>query len=185
MDDPTRLSAARAQLATELPAGWSMTDWTERYGELFRAVRLEKSLMFLLLLLIVAVAAFNIVSAQTMLVHEKRGDIAILRTMGASSGLIMRMVLMQGVLVALAGIGAGIVAGLLLAVSVTDVVQVIERAFGVRLLDGTYFDRIPSRILASDLVAIGLLSLTLCIASAAVPARRAAAVNPAEALHAE
>jgi lipoprotein-releasing system permease protein len=185
MEDPTQLAAARAKVMPELPEGWQITDWTERYGELFRAVRLEKSLMFLLLLLIVAVAAFNIVSAQTMLVHEKRGDIAILRTMGASSGLIMRTVLMQGVIVALVGIGAGIVVGVLLAASVTDVVQFIERALGIRLLDGTYFERVPSRILPSDLVAIVLLSLSLCVASAAVPARRAAALNPAEALHAE
>jgi lipoprotein-releasing system permease protein len=97
----------------------------------------------------------------------------------------MRTVLMQGVIVALAGIGAGIVVGVLLAASVTDVVQLIESALGIRLLDGTYFERVPSRILPSDLVAIVLLSLSLCVASAAVPARRAAALNPAEALHAE
>jgi lipoprotein-releasing system permease protein len=183
MDDPMQLAAARAAVA--LPPGWQLADWRERYGELFRAVRLEKSLMFLLLLLIVAVAAFNIVSAQTMLVHEKRSDIAILRTMGASSGLIMRTVLMQGVLVAVAGIGAGVIVGLLLAVSVTEVVQAIEGLFGVRLLDGTYFDKVPSKILATDLVVIVALSLSLCVASAAVPARRAASLNPAEALHAE
>ena len=142
-------------------------------------------MMFLLLLLIVAVAAFNIVSAQTMLVHEKRGDIAILRTMGASSGLIMRTVLMQGVVVALAGIGAGIVIGLVLAYSVTDVVQTTRT--GTR--------RAPARrhllragavqSLPLDVMAIFLLSLSLCLASAAVPARRAAALNPAEALHSD
>jgi lipoprotein-releasing system permease protein len=97
----------------------------------------------------------------------------------------MRTVLMQGVLVAVVGIGAGIIIGLLLALSVTEVVQAIEGLFGVRLLDGTYFDKVPSKILATDLVVIFALSLSLCVASAAVPARRAAALNPAEALHAE
>ena len=185
MGDPMQLEAGRAAVLAQMPPGWHLADWRERYGELFRAVRLEKSLMFLLLLLIVAIAAFNIVSAQTMLVHEKRSDIAILRTMGASSGLIMRTVLMQGGFVALAGVGTGLVVGVLLALSVTDVVQAIENALGIRLLDGTYFEEVPSRVLVSDLVAIVLLSLSLCVASAAVPARRAAALNPAEALHAE
>ncbi len=107
--EPMKVDVAVAELAELVPAGWQITDWRSNYGELFRAVRLEKSMMFMLLVLIVAIAAFNIVSAQTMLVNEKRSDIAILRTMGASEGLILRLVLVQGVLVALAGIGFGLV----------------------------------------------------------------------------
>ena len=185
LHDPMALADARARIGAEMPEGWRLTDWTERYGELFRAVRLEKAMMFFLLLLIVAVAAFNIVSAQTMLVNEKRADIAILRTMGASSGTILRMVLAQGVLVSLVGIGAGISIGLVLAVWVTEAVQLLESLLGVHLLDGTYFDRVPSRVLPLDVVVIFAMSLALCLASAAVPAFRAAALNPAEALHAE
>jgi len=183
IDDPLDVEAKRAQLASAVPAGWTLRDWRSSYGELFRAVRLEKGMMFLLLLLIVAIAAFNIVSAQTMLVNEKRSDIAILRTMGASDGLIARMVLMQGLVVAALGIGAGLGIGLLLATNVTESVGLLESLIGARLLDGTYFDEIPVLILPSDLAVVVAMSLTLCLLSALHPARRAAALNPAEALH--
>ncbi len=181
--DPVNIDAALASLAGIVPAGWQVTDWRSSYGELFRAVRLEKNMMFMLLVLIVAIAAFNIVSAQTMLVNEKRSDIAILRTMGASEGLILRLVLVQGVLVALAGIGFGLVLGLVLAHHVTETVALLESLIGARLLDGTYFDKVPSLVLARDIVLIAAVSFVFCLISALHPARRAAALNPAEALH--
>ncbi len=172
-----------AELAKLVPAGWQITDWRSNYGELFRAVRLEKSMMFMLLVLIVAIAAFNIVSAQTMLVNEKRTDIAILRTMGASEGLILRLVLVQGILVALGGIGFGLLLGLLLANHVTETVSLLESLIGARLLDGSYFDTVPSVVLPSDIALIAAVSFVFCLLSALHPARRAAALNPAEALH--
>ncbi len=181
--EPANIDAAVAALAGIVPTGWQVTDWRSNYGELFRAVRLEKSMMFMLLVLIVAIAAFNIVSAQTMLVNEKRSDIAILRTMGASQGLILRLVLVQGVLVALAGIGFGLVLGLVLAHHVTQTVALLESLIGARLLDGTYFDKVPSLVLAPDIVVIAAVSFLFCLISALHPARRAAALNPAEALH--
>jgi lipoprotein-releasing system permease protein len=181
--DPLAIAAQREALEQRLPAGWQVTDWRDEYGELFRAVRLEKGMMFLLLLLIVAIAAFNIVSAQTMLVNDKRTDIAILRTMGASDALVTRMVLMQGLAVALAGIGAGLVFGTALAANATATVGVLESVIGARLLEGTYFDEIPVRISVADLVVVSGVSLLLCTLSALHPARRAAALNPAEALH--
>jgi lipoprotein-releasing system permease protein len=181
--EPAKVDAAVAALAGIVPSGWRVTDWRSNYGELFRAVRLEKSMMFLLLVLIVAIAAFNIVSAQTMLVNEKRSDIAILRTMGASEGLILRLVLVQGVLVALAGIGFGLALGLVLANHVTETVALLESLIGARLLDGTYFDRVPSVVLMRDIVLIAAVSFLFCLISALHPARRAAALNPAEALH--
>jgi lipoprotein-releasing system permease protein len=183
LDEPLNIAAARAALAGIVPAGWDVSDWRSDYGELFRAVRLEKGMMFVLLALIVAIAAFNIVSAQTMLVNEKRSDIAILRTMGAPEGLILRLVLVQGILVALAGIGFGLLVGLFLAHHVTETVAMLEALIGARLLDGTYFDRVPSQVQLWDIAVIASVSFTFCVLSALHPARRAAALNPAEALH--
>jgi lipoprotein-releasing system permease protein len=181
--EPLNVAAARTALAQLVPTGWTVSDWRSDYGELFRAVRLEKGMMFVLLALIVAVAAFNIVSAQTMLVNEKRSDIAILRTMGAAEGLILRLVLVQGILVAFAGIGFGLLLGLFLAHHVTETLALLEALIGARLLDGTYFDQVPSQVQLWDIVVIAGVSFTFCILSALHPARRAAALNPAEALH--
>jgi lipoprotein-releasing system permease protein len=175
---------ARRMLQGRLPAGWIMEDWREAYGGLFQAVQMEKAMMFLLLALIVAVAAFNIVSAQAMLVHEKRADIAILRTMGARTGLIFRMVLMQGMIVAVAGVGFGILLGVLLALHVTEAVAVLEWVIGAGLLDGSYFDSVPSKIMLSDILTIVILALALCVGASLYPARRAAALNPADSLQA-
>jgi lipoprotein-releasing system permease protein len=181
--EPLKIDAAVTALAGLVPAGWQVTDWRSNYGELFRAVRLEKGMMFMLLVLIVAIAAFNIVSAQTMLVNEKRSDIAILRTMGAPQGLILRLVLVQGILVAVAGIGFGLLLGLVLANHVTETVSLLETLIGARLLEGTYFDTVPSLVLPSDIVLIAVVSFAFCLLSALHPARRAAALNPADALH--
>jgi lipoprotein-releasing system permease protein len=183
IDDPLAIDSARRVAQDELGPGWHLSDWRDEYGELFRAVRLEKGMMFLLLLLIVAIAAFNIVSAQTMLVSDKRSDIAILRTMGASDGLVSRMVLMQGLVVAALGVGTGLVIGLGLAFNVTESVAVLETIIGAKLLEGTYFEEIPVRVLPLDLLLVVAMSLALCVLSALHPARRAAALNPAEALH--
>lgn len=181
--EPLKVGAAVAALTALVPTSWQITDWRSNYGELFRAVKLEKGMMFMLLVLIVAIAAFNIVSAQTMLVNEKRSDIAILRTMGASQGLVLRLVLVQGILVALAGIGFGLTLGLVLAHNVTETVSLLETLIGARLLDGTYFDTVPSLVLPSDIALIAVVSFTFCLFSALHPARRAASLNPAEALH--
>jgi len=183
LTDPMRVDTVVTELASLVPAGWKITDWRSNYGELFRAVRLEKSMMFMLLVLIVAIAAFNIVSAQTMLVNEKRTDIAILRTMGASEGLILRLVLVQGILVALGGIGFGLLLGLLLANHVTETVSLLESLIGAKLLDGSYFETVPSVVLPFDIALIAAVSFAFCLISALHPARRAAALNPAEALH--
>jgi lipoprotein-releasing system permease protein len=183
LPDPLQVDAARARLAPLLPSRWEATDWRQSYGALFRAVELEKAMMFLLLLLIVAVAAFNIISAHAMLVHEKRADIAILRTMGASTALIFRIVLMQGMVVAVGGVGLGVALGLTLAVFVTETVAALEMLIGASLLEGSYFDTVPSEILVGDIFMIVGLALALCVLSSLYPARRAAELNPADALH--
>jgi len=183
VDDPLDIDVYRERVAAIAPVGWKTVDWRSTYGDLFRAVRMEKGMMFTLLVLIVAIAAFNIVSAQSMLVNDKRADIAILRTMGAADGVVARIVLMHGVIVAVTGVAIGVALGLLLSFHVRESVGALEWLIGSRLLEGTYFDEIPVRVLPGDLAAVVGVSLFLCVASAWAPARRAAAVNPAEALH--
>jgi len=139
--------------------------------------------MCLLLLLVVAVAGFNIVSGQTVLVNDKRGDIAILRTMGADGAFIARVFLFQGMLVATLGVAAGIVLGALLAENVGQLVAAVETALGFRMLEGSYFDVLPSLVLAEDLLMIAALSWLLCGLAAWIPARRAARQNPVAGLH--
>jgi lipoprotein-releasing system permease protein len=157
--------------------------WTATYGELFDAVRLEKLMMFLILLMVVAVAAFNIVSGQMMVVADKRSDIAILRTMGARDATILQAFLFQGVVISGIGIGVGLVAGVIIAHWISEVVAWLKDWFGFGLLDGTYFAEVPVRVVAADLWLIALLSALLCAISAWIPARRAAALNPIEGLH--
>ena len=157
--------------------------WTDSYGELFQAVRVEKVLMFLILLLVVAVAGFNIVSGQTMVVQDKRADIAILRTLGATAIDVQRIFLLQGIVIASLGIIIGLVLGVLVAANIATLVATVEAWFGFRLLEGSYFVAVPSRILLQDLWVIGGLSWLLCLLAAWIPARRATEQNPVEGLH--
>ena len=157
--------------------------WTDSYGELFQAVRVEKVLMFLILLLVVAVAGFNIVSGQTMVVHDKQADIAILRTLGATAIEVQRIFLLQGIVIASLGIVIGLVLGVLTAANIATLVATVEAWFGFRLLEGSYFVAVPSRILLEDLWVIGGLSWLLCLLAAWIPARRATEQNPVEGLH--
>ena len=158
--------------------------WIQNYGELFLAVRIEKALMFLILLLIVAVAGFNIVSSQTMVIDSKRADIAVLRSLGGTGTLVQRVFLVQGVLVATLGIVSGLILGVAAANHIGPIFAVLEAWLGLRLLDGSYFETVPSRVLPADLALIGGLSWLLCLLSAWIPARRAARQNPVEGLHA-
>ena len=182
-DDPMEVPAIEAELRAALPEGWSLATWMDSYGELFRAVGLEKTLMFVSLALVVAIAAFNIVSGQTMLVNEKRRDIAMLTTIGAPSRFLVEVFLVQGFAIAVIGICAGLAAGVLIAWNVDPVVFVIEWLTGQSILSGTGFGRMPSEVLAGDLVVIAGLSLGLCFLAVLRPALKAVAENPAQALH--
>ena len=163
--------------------GAEISHWGETYGELFRAVKLEKAMMFVLLVLIVGIAAFNVVAGQAMLVNDKRGDIAILRTMGAEDGTVLRVFLLQGFLTSLLGVALGTLLGCLLALNITGLVAWIEGLAGVRVLEGTYFLEVPSQLLVSDVVAVIALALGIGALAAFFPAYRALAVNPVNALH--
>ena len=175
------------ELVRHLDEGLYVTDWTRLHANFFRAVAIEKNMMFLILLLIVAVAAFNIVSTLVMAVTDKQADIAILRTLGASSGGIMRIFMVQGALIGTAGLAAGVIGGVLLALNVETVVPFIERAFGIQFLakDVYYISDLPSDLHWSDVGIITGVSFLLTLLATLYPSWRASRINPAEALRYE
>ena len=160
-----------------------ISHWGETYGELFRAVKLEKAMMFVLLVLIVGIAAFNVVAGQAMLVNDKRGDIAILRTMGAGDGTVLRVFLLQGFLTSLCGVALGVLLGCILALNITALVAWLEGLTGTRVLENTYFLEVPSQLLLFDVLAVILLALGIGALAAFFPAYRSLAINPVTALH--
>jgi lipoprotein-releasing system permease protein len=168
-------------------AGFATSDWTQDNASYFRAIRIEKTMMALILLLIVAVAAFNIVAMLVMVVNDKRTDIAILRTLGASPRSIMRAFMAQGLVIAWFGVGVGVVLGVLLARNVTTIVPVLERVFRFQFLDSDvyYSSDIPSQLHAPDVAWISAAALILTLASTIYPALRAARTPPADALRYE
>ena len=139
--------------------------------------------MFVLLSLIVAIAAFNVVSCQAMLVNEKRADAAILATMGATRGFLGAIFFLQGAAVAAAGVATGLVLGVTIAVNADAVLAAIEFLVGASIIEGTYFRSVPSEVRGTDLAVISLLSLGLCALALLRPAMRITAENPADALH--
>jgi lipoprotein-releasing system permease protein len=168
-------------------AGYSISDWTEDNASYFRAIRIEKTMMSLILLLIVAVAAFNIVAMLVMVVNDKRTDIAILRTLGATPGSVMRTFMTQGLVIAWFGVGVGVLLGVLLARNVSSIVPTLERVFHFQFLDSNVFynTTIPSQLHAHDVMWISLAALILTLSSTVYPAVRAARTSPADALRYE
>jgi len=165
----------------------SVTDWTRGHANFFRAVAIEKNMMFLILLLIVAVAAFNIVSALVMAVTDKQADIAILRTLGASPLSIMQIFIVQGALIGVIGLALGVAGGVALALNVDVVVPLLEHALGVQFLakDVYYISELPSELLWRDVYIIAGVSFVLTLLATLYPSWRASRVNPAEALRYE
>ena len=175
------------ELTRNLTGDVYVTDWTRSHANFFRAVEIEKRVMFIILLLIVAVAAFNIVSTLVMAVTDKQPDIAILRTLGASPGSIMKIFIVQGSLIGVIGTAIGVVGGILIALNVDVVVPAIERMFSVQFLakDVYYISELPSDLLWRDVITVGLMSLVLSLLATLYPSWRASRVNPAEALRYE
>lgn len=175
------------ELARSLKGDYYLSDWTMSHQSFFQAVQIEKRMMFIILTLIVAVAAFNIVSTLVMAVTDKQADIAILRTLGASPSSIMAIFMVQGSLIGSIGTLTGLVTGVLLALNVETVVPLIERAVGMDLFpaDVYYISELPSKLVWGDVTTIGSVALILSFLSTLYPSWRAANVQPAEALRYE
>jgi lipoprotein-releasing system permease protein len=177
------------EIASQLAAqgNFYVSDWTEQHANFFRAVQMEKRVMFVILTLIVAVAAFNIVSTLVMAVTDKRADIAILRTLGASPASIMKIFIVQGALIGFVGTLIGALGGVLLALNIDVVVPAIERTFGVQFLSKEiyYISDLPSHLQWGDVATITLVSLMLSLLATLYPSWRASRTNPAEALRYE
>jgi lipoprotein-releasing system permease protein len=174
-------------LAGQLPEGMLVKDWTRQNRTWFAAVQLEKRMMFIILTLIVAVAAFNLVSTLVMTVTDKRADIAILRTLGASPKSIMGVFMVQGAMVGVIGTGLGLLLGLGIAFNIDTLVPALERALGASFLpqDIYLISRMPSDPQRADILPIAVISLVLSFVATIKPSWRASRVNPAEALRYE
>ena len=187
LDDLFAARTVARELMAKLGADLFASDWTRSHANFFRAVEIEKRVMFIILTLIVAVAAFNIVSTLVMLVTDKQADIAILRTLGASPRSVMEIFVVQGALIGVIGTLIGVVGGVLLALNVDVVVPAIENTLGFKFLakDVYYISDLPSDVQAKDVATIGLVSLALSFLATIYPSWRASRVNPAEALRYE
>ena len=175
------------ELARMIQADAYLSDWTKSHANFFRAVAIEKKMMFIILSLIVAVAAFNLVSTLVMAVTDKQADIAILRTLGASPGSIMAVFVVQGALVGFIGLGMGVAGGVALALNIDVVVPFIERLLGIHFLSKeVYFiSELPSDLQWGDVWGVTLIAFVLSLLATLYPSWRAARVNPAEALRYE
>jgi lipoprotein-releasing system permease protein len=175
------------QLYDRLQGDYLIEDWTRRHANFFRAVKTEKRVMFIILTLIVAVAAFNIVSTLIMVVTDKRADIAILRTLGASPRSIMLIFIIQGVVIGVLGTALGVAGGVALALNIETIVPAIENLFNVQFLsaDVYYISDVPSELHWSDVWRMASVALGLSLLATLYPAWRAARTHPAEALRYE
>ena len=187
IDDVYQAPAMSEALAVKLGERYQVGNWTQQYGAFFQAVKMEKTMMFLILLLIIAVAAFNLVSSLVMVVNDKQAEIAILRTIGATPSTILWIFIVQGMMVGLIGTVLGILGGLVLATNATAIVNALQSFFGVHVLSSSiYFvDYLPSKIIFSDLWQVCAMALLMSFIATIYPAWRASKTVIAEALHYE
>lgn len=187
LEDMFRAPWLVRELANTLPGAYRVSDWTQQHANFFRAIRTEKTVMFVILFLIVAVAAFNIVSTMVMVVTDKKADIAILRTLGLSPAGVMGVFMVQGTVIGFVGTVLGVLGGVLLALNVETIVPAIERLFSVQFLPGDvyYISTLPSRLHIPDVWRIAILSFLLSILATLYPAWNASKTQPAEALRHE
>ncbi len=175
------------QLNTDLQGKYWVTDWTRSHRNFFRAVKMEKTMMFIIMTLIVAVAAFNVVSMLVMVVTDKQSDIAILRTFGVSARSVQWIFIIQGSLIGLVGTILGVIGGILLASNLESIVAGIEDLFNTKFLPSSvyYISDLPSEVLASDVIVVASISFLLTVVATLYPAYRAAKTQPAAALRYE
>jgi lipoprotein-releasing system permease protein len=175
------------ELTQMIPSDVYISDWSMQHANLLRAIQIEKRMMFLIIFLIIAVAAFNIVSSLVMAVKDKQADIAILRTLGASPGGITKIFLVQGMMVGVLGTVLGVTSGVLLALNVDSAVLFIETLFGFKFFakDVYLISDVPSEVQTPDVVLTAVFSFAVSLLATIYPSWRAAKVNPAEALRYE
>jgi lipoprotein-releasing system permease protein len=184
LDDVYKAPRILRELLTTLPTSYRGADWTYQHANFFRALKTEKTVMFVILMLIVAVAAFNIVSTLIMMVTDKQADIAILRTLGMTPTDIMAIFMVQGTLIGLFGTLLGIIGGVSLALNVETIIANIEQILGYQFLpaDVYYISNLPSDLHWNDVTIIGITAFVLSLLSTIYPSWRAAKIRPAEAL---
>lgn len=180
-------SLVNQQLRDLLPATYSITDWTQQFGSFFQTLAMQKTMLFVILLFIIAIAIFNLVSTLIMVVNEKRPDIAILRTLGATPLMIMNTFIIQGALVGLLGTVCGLIGGIVLAWNITAMVNGIQHLFHVQLIaESVYFvNFLPAKIMWRDVVEVCLLAFGLSVLATIYPALMAFRTQPAEVLRYE
>ena len=175
------------EIANKLGENYQVDNWTENFGAFFEAVKMEKTMMFLILMLIIAVAAFNLVSSLVMVVNDKQAEIAILRTIGATPKTILSIFIVQGMMVGFVGTLIGLIGGILLASNATTIVDYLQAVFNTHILSSSiYFvDYLPSKIMWSDLWQVSVMALLMSFIATIYPAWRASKTVIAEALHYE
>lgn len=187
INDPLQAPTVVRSVANAWGGGVYVTDWTREHGNFFRSIQLTRSIIFVILLLVVGVAAFNIVSTLVMVVRDKRGEIAILRTLGSPPAAILAIFMLQGALVGVVGTATGVAAGVLGAWNVSAIATFIERLTGFQFLapDVYFISELPSRLLWTDVWQVAGIALLLGLVSTIYPAWRGAVTAPAEVLRYE
>jgi len=175
------------QLADRLQGAYSVSDWTTENANMFRALKMEKTVMAILLSLLVAMGAFNLVSSQVMLVTDKQADIAILRTLGLTPRAVMQVFMVQGTLIGVIGTVLGVIGGIALTLNLDRILSGVEKVLGVQLLpeDVYYITGLPTELKTDDVVIIAIVALAMAFVATLYPAWRAARTAPAEALRYE
>lgn len=187
LTDIYRAPQVAQSLQKKLPEGFSVTDWTDESGAFFQALAMEKTMMFIILLLIIAIAAFNLVSMLMMVVNEKQADIAILRTLGATPNTIRNIFIIQGSVLGVFGTLVGLAAGIILTLNVTPVVNMLQQTFHVQFIPTSAYwsNYLPTQILYTDIIIVCAISLSLSVLATLYPALVAFRIQPAEALRYE
>ncbi|MCK5828925.1 MAG: lipoprotein-releasing ABC transporter permease subunit [Methylococcales bacterium] len=187
LDDLFNAPKITKSLANELYSDYSVSDWTKAHSNFFRAIKTEKRVMFIILLLIVAVAAFNIVSTLVMVVTDKRGDIAILKTQGMSNMSVMGIFIVLGGIIGIIGTSLGTLGGVLLALNIETIIPAIESFMGVQFMaaDVYYISDVPSKLVWNDVYQIAGIAFVLSLLATLYPAWQASRINPAEVLRYE
>jgi len=185
-DMDAALDVAR-DLALKLDGPYSVSDWSQENANLFRALKMEKTIMAILLAFIIGMGAFNLVNSQVMLVTDKQADIAIMRTLGLAPRGVMQVFMVQGTLIGVIGTAIGVIGGILLTLNLEHILRGIERVFGVQLMpeDVYYITGLPTDLQASDVILTAMAALTMAFLATVYPAWRAARTAPAEALRYE